>query len=53
VAVVGSVMAFEILAPGLVNPTAVRGASVIVFGGAAVAAISGLALMVVRRDQPG
>jgi hypothetical protein len=50
VAVVASVMAFEILAPGLVNPTAVRWGSVIVFGGAGVAAIAGLVLMVMRRD---
>lgn len=41
VAVVGSVAAFEILAPGLVNPNAIRWGSVIVFGGAGA-----------RRPQP-
>jgi hypothetical protein len=52
VAVVSSVMAFEILAPGLVNPTAVRWGSVIVFGGAGIAALAGLVLLVIRRDMP-
>lgn len=50
VAVVGSVLAFEILAPGLANPTAIRWGSVIVFGGAGVAAIAGLVLLFTRRD---
>ncbi|HEX7067405.1 MAG TPA: Ran-binding zinc finger domain-containing protein [Candidatus Limnocylindria bacterium] len=50
VAVIGSVMAFEILAPGLANPTAIRWGSVIVFGGAGVAAVAGLVLLFTRRD---
>jgi cell shape-determining protein MreD len=50
VAVVGSVMAFEILAPGLVNPTAIRWGSVIIFGGAGVAAIAGLVLLYARHE---
>ena len=41
VATVGSVLAFSIFMPGLVNPTAIRWVSAIVFGGAAVAAIAG------------
>ncbi len=49
VAVIGSVLAFEILAPGLVNPSAIRWASIIVFGGAGVAAVAGLFLIVTRR----
>jgi hypothetical protein len=48
--VIGSVMAFEILAPGLANPTAIRWGSVIVFGGAGVAAVAGLVLLFTRRD---
>ena len=51
VAVIGSVAAFEILAPGLADPTAIRWGSVIVFGGAGVAAIAGLVLLVTRRDE--
>jgi hypothetical protein len=50
VAVIGSVVAFDILAPGLVNPTAIRWASVVVFGGAGLAAAAGLFLLVTRRD---
>ena len=50
VAVVGSVLAFEILAPGLVNPTAIRWGSVVVFGGAGVAAAAGLVMLFVRRE---
>lgn len=51
VAVVGSVAAFELLVPGLVNPTAVRWGSVVVFGGAGLAAVAGLVLMFLRREQ--
>lgn len=51
VAVIGSVMAFEILAPGLVNPAAIRWGSVIVFGGAGAAAAAGLFLLITRRDK--
>jgi hypothetical protein len=43
-------MAFEILAPGLVNPTAIRWGSVIIFGGAGVAAIAGLVLLYARHE---
>jgi hypothetical protein len=49
VAVIGAVAAFEILAPGLANPTAIRWGSVIVFGGAGLAAIAGLVLILTRR----
>ena len=50
VAVVGSVYAFEMLGPGLFDPTAIRWASVIVFGGAALAAMAGLVLLFMRRE---
>jgi hypothetical protein len=50
VAVIGSVVAFEVFAPDLVNPTGIRIGSLVVFGGAGVAAIAGLALLVTRRD---
>ena len=49
-AVIGSVMAFEVLAPDLVNPSAIRWGSVTVFGGAGIAAAAGLFLLVTRRD---
>jgi hypothetical protein len=51
VGAIGSVLAFEAFAPGLLSPTAVRWGSVIVFGGAGLAAAAGLVLMVVRRDS--
>jgi hypothetical protein len=51
VAVIGSVTAFEVLAPGLVNPAAIRWGSVIVFGGAGAAAAAGLFLLITRRDK--
>ena len=47
---IGSVMAFDFFAPGLVNPGAIRWGSVLVFGGAALAAAAGLFLMFTRRD---
>ena len=50
VGAIGSVMAFDALAPGVVNPAAIRWASVLVFGGAALAAMGGLVLMFLRRD---
>jgi nitrate reductase gamma subunit len=50
VAVIGSVAAFELFAPGLVNPNAIRWGSVIVFGGAGVAAFEGLVLLVMNRN---
>jgi hypothetical protein len=51
IGVIGSISAFQILAPGLIHPTAVRWGSVIVFGGAGVAAVAGLVLLFVRRDR--
>ena len=52
VSVIGSVMAFEVFAADLINPNAVRWGSVIVFGGAGVAAIGGLVMMYMGRE-PG
>jgi hypothetical protein len=51
IGVIGSISAFQILAPGLIHPTAVRWGSVVVFGGAGVAAAAGLVLLFVRRDR--
>ena len=51
VAVIGSILAFEVFAPDLVNPNAIRWASVIVFGGAGVAAIAGLVMIYIRRER--
>lgn len=50
VAVIGSVAAFSVFAPGLVNPNAIRWGSLIVFGGAGVAALVGL-VMVIRNGS--
>lgn len=47
---IGSVVAFEALAPGLFSPTAIRWGSLIVFGGAGAAAAAGLLLLIVRRE---
>ena len=44
---VGSVFAFNAFAPGLISPTAIRWLSLIVFGGAGIAAAVGL-FMVMR-----
>ena len=52
VATIGSVLAFSIFAPELVNPAAIRWFSAIVFGGAAVAAIAGLVMMFTHRERP-
>jgi len=52
VGAIGSVMAFEAFAPGLLSPTAIRWGSIIVFGGAGLAAAAGLVLMFLRRDRP-
>jgi hypothetical protein len=49
VAVIGSIMAFSVFAPDLVNPNAIRWGSVVVFGGAGVAAAVGLYLVLTRR----
>jgi hypothetical protein len=51
VGAIGSVFAFETLAPDLANPVAIRWASLLVFGGAGAAAIAGLVLIYVRRDR--
>ena len=50
VGVFGSVLAVETFAPGLIHPTAVRWTSVVVFGGAGIAAAAGLGLTIMRRD---
>jgi uncharacterized membrane protein len=51
VAVVGSILAFQVFAPDLVNPNAIRWVSVIVFGGAGLAAVAGLVMMFTHRDR--
>ena len=51
VAVIGTVIAFDVFAPGLVNPAGIRIGSLIVFGGAGVAAIAGLVMMYTRRER--
>ena len=48
---IGSVLAVETFAPGLIHPTAVRWSSIIVFGGAGLAAVAGLVLMYVRSER--
>ena len=53
VGAVGSVMAFEAFAPGLLSPTAIRWTSLIIFGGAGLAAGAGLVLMFLRREGRG
>ena len=50
VGAIGSVMAFEAFAPGLLSPTAIRWGSILVFGGAGLAAAAGLVLMILRRE---
>lgn len=50
VGAIGSVLAFEVFLPGLVNPTAVRWGSILVFGGAGLAAAAGLVLIFLRRE---
>jgi hypothetical protein len=47
---IGSVIAFNAFAPGLISPTAVRWLSLIVFGGAGIAAAVGL-FMVLRAPR--
>ncbi len=51
VGAIGSVLAFEVFAPDLVNPVAIRWFSILVFGGAGLAAASGLVLMFLRRER--
>jgi cell shape-determining protein MreD len=50
VAVVSSVFAVDVLAPGVFDPTAVRWVSAIVFGGAGLAAAAGLVFLFIRRE---
>jgi hypothetical protein len=53
VAVIGSITAFSVFAPGLVNPNAVRWGSLLVFGGAGVAAAGGLVMLIrAARARP-
>jgi hypothetical protein len=49
---IGSVLAFEVFAPDLFNPIAIRWFSLLVFGGAGLAAGAGLVLMFLRRERP-
>ena len=51
VGAIGSVIAFELLAPDVASPVAIRWTSLIVFGGAGLAAIAGLVMMYVRRER--
>jgi hypothetical protein len=51
VAVIGSVLAFQVFAGDLISPTAIRWVSVLVFGGAGVAAIAGLVMMFIKRER--
>ena len=53
VGAIGSVLAFEIFVPGLINPTAIRWGSILIFGGAGLAAVAGLVLMYLRREGRG
>jgi hypothetical protein len=46
---IGSVLAFDVFAPGLISPAAVRWVSLFVFGGAAIAAIAGLVMLLRNR----
>jgi hypothetical protein len=48
---IGSVIAFDTFLPGVINPTAVRWGSIVVFGGAGLAAAAGLVLMFLRRER--
>jgi hypothetical protein len=48
---IGSVIAFEVLAPGLVSGVAIRWTSLLVFGGAGLAAIAGLVMMYLNRER--
>jgi hypothetical protein len=50
VGAIGSVAAFQVFAPGVGSPIAIRWVSLIVFGGAGLAAAAGLVLMYLRRD---
>jgi hypothetical protein len=47
---IGSIYAFNVLAPDIVSPTAIRWLSVIIFGGAGLAALAGAVLILTRRE---
>ena len=51
VGALGSVFAFQALAPDLASPLAIRWGSLIVFGGAGLAAIAGLVLLFLKRER--
>jgi hypothetical protein len=51
VAIIGTVLAFSIWAPDLVNPSGIRIGSLVVFGGAGAAAIAGVVMMFIRRER--
>ena len=51
VGAIGSVLAFEAFAGDLINPVAIRWFSLLIFGGAGLAAGAGLVLTFVRRDR--
>ena len=53
VGAIGSVLAFEAFAGDLINPVAIRWFSLLIFGGAGLAAGAGLVLMFLRRDRAG
>ena len=52
VGAVGSVLAFQALAPNLISPNGVRVISLLVFGGAAAASAGGLVLLFRHRRPP-
>ena len=51
VGLIGSVLAFDTFAPGLLSPAAIRWGSILVFGGAGAAAVAGLVLTFIRRER--
>ena len=51
VGAIGSVMSFQLFAPELVSPTGIRVGSIVVFGGAGLAAIAGLVLTYTNRER--
>lgn len=51
VGAIGSVLSFQLFAPELVSPTGIRVGSIVVFGGAGLAAIAGLVLMYTNRER--
>lgn len=50
VAAIGSVFAFSVFAPGLVDPNAIRWGSILIFGACGLAAVAGLVMWVTRRE---